>query len=276
MSLTIWWAIVAAVVVGHFGLFLSIYNRLNGFGLQRSTIKRIERFLFALMIALPPTVILVHFDVISDVLKGRPQEIPFPRWLAGYSGLCLATWFMFGIPWLMWRPIFGLEWVRAPRGIEVVDVEAVTGTPLALTPKCKFESQLPLNQIFDLAIEEIELPVVGLPQDLDGYRIAQLSDVHLTGHVHPAFTRYAVERATAWQPDLMALTGDIIDKQSCIDWLGEIFARPNREMDAITCWAITTPGSSIRGKLARPWTAPVGPIWEAVDWLETCRACNRC
>ncbi len=67
MSLTIWWAIVAAVVVGHFGLFLSIYNRLNGFGLQRSTIKRIERFLFALMIALPPTVILVHFDVISDV-----------------------------------------------------------------------------------------------------------------------------------------------------------------------------------------------------------------
>ncbi len=42
--------------------------------------------------------------------------------------------------------------------------------------------------------------------------------------MHPDFTRYVVERAAEWEPDLMALTGDIIDAQPCIDWLEQIFS----------------------------------------------------
>jgi predicted MPP superfamily phosphohydrolase len=224
MSPSLWWIIALAVIVGHFGLHVALYNRLNGFGLPRKTIKRLVKFLFALTVLIPPTVVIVYFDVVIDVLQGRLQEIPIPLPLLAYSWLCLSTWFVLGVPWLLWRPVFGLEWIRAPRRVEIVDVEAAVGKPLALSKKCAIESRLPLNQIFELAIEEIELPVVGLPEQLDGYRIAHLSDIHLTGHVHPDFTGYAVDRATVWQPDLMALTGDIIDKQSCIDWLPEIFS----------------------------------------------------
>ncbi len=224
MSPSIWWIIALAVLVGHFGLNIAIYNRLNGFGLPRRTIKRIVKFFFAFTILLPPTVAIVYFDVVSDVLQGRIEELPIPLPLLAYSWLCLSTWLVLGVPWLLWRPVFGLEWIKVSRAIEVVDVEAAVGKPLALSNQCRFESRLPLNQMFDLAIEEIELPVVGLPVQLDGYRIAHLSDIHLTGHVRPDFTGYAVDRATAWQADFMALTGDIIDKQSCIDWLPEIFA----------------------------------------------------
>ena len=64
---------------------------------------------------------------------------------------------------LIWRPIFGLEWIRVSREVEVVHVEAVTATRLALTGRCQWEARLPLNQIFDLAIESLELPVIGLP-----------------------------------------------------------------------------------------------------------------
>ena len=230
MSPYIWWILVLAVVVGHFGLNIAIYNRVNGFGLPRKTIKRIVGFFFALTVLLPPMVILVFPEVLADVLAGRPEEIPIPPALRMYSWLCLSSWFFLGIPWLLWRPIFGIEWVRASREIEVIEVETALARPLALSLKCKLESRLPLNQIFDLAIEKIELPVVGLPTQLDGYRIAHLSDVHLTGDVHPDFTRYAVERATRWQPQMMALTGDIIDKQSCVDWLTEIFS-PARARD---------------------------------------------
>jgi predicted MPP superfamily phosphohydrolase len=224
MSPFIWWIIVAAVIVGHFGLNLAIYNRVNGFGLPRRTIKQIVALFFAFTILLPPTVLWVYFDVVVDVLSGRPQELPIPTALAAYAWVCLSTWFVLGIPWLLWRPIFGLEWARAVREVEVVDVETATSRPLSLSIKCKLESRLPLNQLFELSIDKIELPVVGLPEQLEGYRIAQLSDIHLTGDVHPDFTRYAVERATDWRPHLMALTGDIIDSQRCIDWLGEIFA----------------------------------------------------
>ena len=133
-------------------------------------------------------------------------------------------WFLLGVPWLWWRPIFGREWIRAPRDVEIVDVQKELSRSLSLTTKCKYESRLPLNQLFELSIEEIELPVRGLPAELDGYRIAHLSDIHLTGHIHGDFTKYAVERATQWNPDFMALTGDIIDSQHCVDWLGDIFS----------------------------------------------------
>lgn len=224
MSPSIWWIIALAVLVGHFGLNVAIYNRLNAFGLPRETIKRLVKVFFAFTVVVPPTVVLVYFDVISDVLQGRTQAVPIPLPLSVYSWICLSTWFVLGIPWLMWRPIFGLEWIRAPRTVEIVDVESAVRKPLALSKKCQFESRLLFNQIFELAIEQIELPVAGLPERLDGYRIAHISDIHLTGDVRPDFTRYAVDRATVWQPDFMALTGDIIDKQSCIDWLPEIFS----------------------------------------------------
>jgi predicted MPP superfamily phosphohydrolase len=230
MSPSIWWILVLAVVVGHFGLNLAIYNRLSATGVPRKTLKLIVKTFFAFTILLPPAVVLLYPDVLADLLAGRPQEIPIPTVLLAYASLCLSTWFFLGIPWLAWRPIFGLEWIRLTRETEVVDVETAVARPLALSTKCKLESRIPLNQIFDLAIEKIELPVSGLPRQLDGYRIAHLSDVHLTGDVHPDFTRYAVERATEWRPHLMALTGDIIDKQPCIDWLGEVFA-PGRARD---------------------------------------------
>lgn len=224
MSPFSWWTLVLAVVVGHFGLNLAIYNRLSATGLPRKRLKLIVKSFFVETILLPPAVLLLCPDLIADLLVGRPNEIPIPFPLLAYSWLCLLCWVILGIPWLLWRPIFGLEWIRVERDIEVVDVEAAVGRPLAMSLKCKLESWFPLNQIFDLAIEKIELPVAGLPQSLDGYRIAQLSDVHLTGDVHPDFTRYAVDRATGWRPDLMTLTGDIIDKQACIDWLVDIFS----------------------------------------------------
>ena len=219
-----WWFIVAAVLIGHFGLNLAIYNRLNGFGLSRRTIKLWVKFFFVITISLPPVVVAFQWDLVRDVLQGRPQAIPIPLPLQIYSWVCLSTWLWLGIPWLFWRPHFGLEWLPVERKAEVIAVDKQVETPLALSLSCKLQSRLPGNQIFELAVETIELPVVHLPPQLDGYRLAQLSDIHLTGDVHPDFTRYVVERALEWQPDLMALTGDIIDKQPCIEWLEQIFS----------------------------------------------------
>ncbi len=222
MTPAYWWIVLLMVLVGHFGLHLSIYNRINGFGWPRKLVKAIVKFFFATTWVIPALVVLCCGSVISSLLSGDSVTIPLV--LQVYGWLCIAAWFLLGIPWLLWRPIFGLEWTTAPREIEIVNVEQAVGRPLALTRQCKFESRLPLNQIFQLSIERIALPVVGLPAELDGYRIAHLSDIHLTGDVHPDFVKYAIGRASKWQPDMMALTGDIIDKQPCVDWLVEMFS----------------------------------------------------
>ena len=62
-------------------------------------------------------------------------------------------------------------------------------------------------------LRELELELPGLPDELDGLRIAHLSDFHL-GVPSPGVR--AVERAVAWtaerRPDLVVLTGDLLTR----------------------------------------------------------------
>jgi uncharacterized protein len=57
----------------------------------------------------------------------------------------------------------------------------------------------------------LELPVPGLPSELDGLRIVHLSDFHL-GVPSPGVA--AIDRAVSWaterRPDLVAITGDLL------------------------------------------------------------------
>ena len=71
-----------------------------------------------------------------------------------------------------------------------------------------------------------ELPIDGLPRELDGLRIAHLSDFHLGVHGRgPA----AVERAVDWvverRPDLTCITGDLLSKPRGEDRLRRLLAR---------------------------------------------------
>jgi predicted MPP superfamily phosphohydrolase len=60
-------------------------------------------------------------------------------------------------------------------------------------------------------LRELELELPGLPPELDGLRIAHLSDFHLGV---PSRGVHAVERAVEWaserKPDLVAVTGDLL------------------------------------------------------------------
>jgi predicted MPP superfamily phosphohydrolase len=50
-----------------------------------------------------------------------------------------------------------------------------------------------------------------LPKKLDGLRIVQISDIHLGDVLHAKFMRELVERCNALRPDLVAVTGDLVD-----------------------------------------------------------------
>jgi predicted MPP superfamily phosphohydrolase len=63
-----------------------------------------------------------------------------------------------------------------------------------------------------LAVNRVTLPVHNLPAALAGVRIAQLSDFHCGPHIPTGYLEGAIERTTAEKPDLVALTGDYIDR----------------------------------------------------------------
>ncbi len=82
---------------------------------------------------------------------------------------------------------------------------------------------------FDYEVTETVVPVRGLPGAFEGFRVAQVSDVHHSGMVPVEEVRRVVELANAARPDLVALTGDYTTKRAgfiepCAEVLGELRA----------------------------------------------------
>lgn len=219
------YGLLLAGLIGHFGIHLAAYNRVNATGFSHRTVKLTALGVLVSAVALPA---LALWDGLTPAAGESAtvagcwlRELAASRPWQVYGVVCLLSWPVLGIPWLLARPLLGIGHVRAKRDVEVVPIAEMLETPLTLTRKSHWWSRIPGNQLLELAVEQIELPVVGLPPELDGYRIAQLSDLHFTGHVAPAWTAEVVGRMNRWEPDLIALTGDIVDSPDCIDWLEE-------------------------------------------------------
>jgi predicted MPP superfamily phosphohydrolase len=92
-----------------------------------------------------------------------------------------------------------------------------------------YSVRLPGNQSLKLELTQQAFTVPRLPTALDGLTIVHLSDLHFTGKVGKAYFREVVEQSNALEPDLAAITGDIVDNPRCLDWipdtLGQLRAR---------------------------------------------------
>ncbi len=60
-------------------------------------------------------------------------------------------------------------------------------------------------------LREIELRFPDLPQAFDGFRIVQISDLHVSSTIKRKYVERVVRMANEQKPDMVALTGDIID-----------------------------------------------------------------
>ncbi len=63
------------------------------------------------------------------------------------------------------------------------------------------------------ATVDVEVKLRKLPRALDGFTIVQLSDLHVGMTIDQAFVQRVVDHANRLSPDLIALTGDLVDGQ---------------------------------------------------------------
>jgi predicted MPP superfamily phosphohydrolase len=78
-------------------------------------------------------------------------------------------------------------------------------------------------------IREAELPIANLPPALNGLKIAQLSDIHMSGYMPRSQVRRAVDMANELNADIAFVTGDFITGArdplgECIDELSRLRA----------------------------------------------------
>ena len=72
-------------------------------------------------------------------------------------------------------------------------------------------------------IVDVDVVMPKLPKSLDGFTIAQITDLHIGFTIGKEFVDAVVERTNALKPDLIVLTGDIVDGP--VESLRDIAAR---------------------------------------------------
>jgi len=78
-------------------------------------------------------------------------------------------------------------------------------------------------------VEEISIPLNNLPENFNGFRIVQISDIHVGPTIKRAFVDRIVRQVNDLKPDLIAFTGDLVD--GTVPWLRDDVA-PLRDLAA--------------------------------------------
>ena len=154
------------------------------------------------------------------ILGSRPGPAPSRRspFVRAYVGVVFASLFglivllVNGAVWALVAAVLGVaSHLGAPlAAADVLGPAGVTGS-IALVVVSSLiawgygPGQRRVN------ILELEVPMAGLAAAFDGFRIAQISDIHLGGYMDEAALAGHVEKANTLGADLICVTGDITD-----------------------------------------------------------------
>ena len=91
--------------------------------------------------------------------------------------------------------------------------------------KYRHLARLPWNEVFQVDFAERNLAIADLPAAWDGLSILHLSDFHFAGTPDIQFYQKVMDECRAWEPDLVALTGDFVDSDFHRRWIVSILGR---------------------------------------------------
>lgn len=156
--------------------------------------------------ALSMAVLLLGF-LLLFARVGRYFSDSAATWIRGSALIWGMMSVFFLIAWLVWRALALI--VRpahspARRGFLRASGAALFAAPLAVTGYGVFVQRL------NLRMREQNIAIPGLPQDLEGLRIVQLSDIHLSPFLSEKELAKAIAMANETYAHLALVTGDMI------------------------------------------------------------------
>lgn len=219
-------AILLAAAVCNCGFWLFCFNRINASGAPRRWTKVCEKIPVGLCFAIPAWIAYQEFDALHDWLaRGTSQWPTSAPWIRIWLTSSFSAGLVLGPSWLESR-----RWLLPPPLLlrfTTRNVELRTDVPDgSVGDRCThWLARLPGNQITQLDITSKELLLPRPILHAEGLKIGHLSDLHFTGQLTLAHFQAVVDELLALQPDLIVVTGDIIDRRRCLDWIEPILDR---------------------------------------------------
>jgi uncharacterized protein len=147
---------------------------------------------------------LIARRVFRPPLTDRMGRLGLP-FLGLFSSLFVATLLREFVLLAAW--LFTLVW------LDRIDLPAIEHVTAAAVPALALGATLLgfLNAHRTPRIRTVEIAHPGLPASLDGFTIAQISDLHVSPTIRRNFVARVVAAVNALAPDLIAITGDLVD-----------------------------------------------------------------
>jgi predicted MPP superfamily phosphohydrolase len=216
------YTLLIAAVLGHVIFWASIVNRLHGLGIER---RWFDFATFACGAAMGgvPLVIAFYFGQQGGAnLNTASGPLAAGAWAYIYlAAACLVMSALHRL-WLTLHP----ERRGALASNHTSRVEfARHAKYLLIAPGIpRLLGSIPGNQILDLHVHEKRILIPRMPAGKT-LRIAHITDLHMSGRVAQDYFVAIVDAVNALDPDLVMLTGDLVERESCLAWLPDTLGK---------------------------------------------------
>lgn len=202
--------LLALAAIGHLILWTSIVNRLHGLGIERRWIDVATAACGVALAAIPLAIALVFWR--------QPPGGLLADTAWGYLYLCAVCCVLSAVH-RVWIALHSerrgalqsnhtsrVDWGRHERQQLVAP-----GIPRLL-------ARIPGNQVLDLCVHEKRLAIPRMPVGRE-LRIVHITDLHMSGRIAREYFVEMVAAVNALRPDLIMLTGDLVEHEKCLSWL---------------------------------------------------------
>ncbi len=220
------WITWSALLVSNCGFWLFCFNQTNAAGWERRLTKRLEKVWILLCFATPAAVWLVDAESLTTWLLHSNRWCPSEtRLFAPWALCCTLSALLLFPPWLESR-----RWMWPPANLLAVhtqrfNVPRLTGQASTADWKTALLDRIPGNEITQLEVNRKHLLLPRCVQGIDGLSIAHISDLHFTGQLTQSHYHFMIDRLLEQRPDLIVITGDIIDAAACLPWIEPVLGR---------------------------------------------------
>jgi uncharacterized protein len=164
---------------------------------------------------------LMSTSVVERLVPERFEEIVWSIALAKLGVVWLIIAAAVGIQWLVDR-VHVMTTAELPlKGVRTATPEVVS-LRRAHVPFAAIRKLGAHNDLYDIEVSRHELFIDDLPPSFDGFRIAFLTDTHVTSFMRRGFYRECVARVTAFDPDIVLLGGDFVTWRKDIPLMADV------------------------------------------------------
>ena len=223
MNSVIFYTLLIFGALGHVIFWVGLVNRIHALNWSRRLIDVLTMLCGIVLVVPFAAALYVVWNSGWAVLLDSSRSIPTPGWVYLGTATLFAAWAAVRHAYVMWHPERRGALLANHTG--QIDLRQLVEGPLTAPGLPTFLASLPGNEVLRPCFHEKAIVLPRLTCEHEGLKIAHLTDLHMSGRIAKLYFVEVVGRVNDWQPDLIVLTGDLVERTKCLAWIPDTLGK---------------------------------------------------